>query len=321
MGTSGARDPVHIQWAPSDPPLELRAGGTTFGIMDERYLDLEADHFGINHELHLRVCVGEPEPWEDLACRLGLFAALLEFLADRPMPVTRQWRPMPALAEGAAVDHLFRPVVGVAPDDPDHVWLTLGVTTDRLEDALGAWCHLHTSSEGLLDLVIEEVRFRRGSSVIDRILRLSRILELLHRRRHPAAEPEDDDDAANVAAVLEAAPEGTEGWLRDRLGVSLIRLRQRLHELLADLGGGLDEVVVDPDRFARAVTKTRNWHTHYGDPSGVLVGDHAAYLAIRLWLVVRASMLLELGWTAEHVAELVRQDQTTGWIADRPLEP
>jgi hypothetical protein len=144
---------------------------------------------------------------------------------------------------------------------------------------------------------------------------------LLHRYRHPDAEPEQDDEADKIEQALEAIPAKLDGWLRDRLGVTTIRLRQRVRELLRDLDGRLDDIVVDPDRFARAVTKTRNWHTHYGDSSGVLEREHASYLAIRLWAVVRASVLVELGWTPAEAADLVALDHTSSWVATQPLAP
>jgi len=222
QGSNGARDPVHITWSPADPPLSLPAGEGRLKIVDERQLDLDQDRFAVGHVQHLRLTMPQADGWSQVAGRLGIAAGLLELLADRPMAVRRQWRP--SEEEQGCIDHFFRPVVGSAPDDPDKVWLTLAHVEGRLGDALRRWTELADAQRHLVSLIIEEVRLRRATNSVDRILRLTRILELLHRHRHPGATPEDDDEADKVNTALGAVPEELQGWLGDRLGVTIIRL-------------------------------------------------------------------------------------------------
>lgn len=269
-GTSGPRDPVHITWAPADPPLSLTLGDGTLEIVDERRLALDQDQFAVGHTEYLRLVLPRAEEWSSLAERLGLAATLIELLADRPMTVRRQWRP--TADDPEAVEHFFQPVVGRPPNDPDKVWLTLADVEQNLDAALAGWTQLFEARRGLVDLIVEEVRFRRATSGVDRILRLTRILELLHRHQHPEATPEDDEEIEKVEAVLSSTPADLQGWLRDRMGVSLIRLRQRIRETVADLPG-IEALLADVDAFAGTTTKTRNWHTHYGDPAGVADGE------------------------------------------------
>jgi ApeA N-terminal domain 1 len=312
--TNNPREQVAVEWTPTQSVPTMQCGGAIFEIVDGRHLQLDEDEFSIRHDLHLRVSTSQPATWEKLAYQLGLVSVLIEFLADRPMQVQRQWRP----GSGDDVDRLFWPLVGTPPED-DRVWLNHQDVVLRMENAVVGWHRLDAEPEGLVDLLAEEIRYRRRTSVPDRILRLARIVELLHRHRHPDAEPEDDDDVAKIERVLYAAPDKLRDWLRGRLGVSSIRLRQRIHELLGDLGGGLDSIVVDPKRFATIATKTRNWHTHYSDHKDVVEGEYAYYLAERLWLLVRASVLLELGWPPEEATMAANLDRKSAYIAQQPL--
>lgn len=317
QGSLEARDPVHITWTRADPPVSLTVGDTELEVVDERRLLLEKEtQFGVEHQEYLRLKLAQDEPWEQAAERLSLMAALFEFLADRPMPVRRQWRPGEADEED--VDRFFQPILGTQPRDPDRVWLTVTDVRSNLERALHEWTQLFDVQPGIVDLIIEEVRFRRSTNVVDRILRLTRILELFHRHRHPEAVPDDDDELERVEAVMDAVPESLRGWLGDRLGVTLIRLRQRIRETVAELSG-IESQLVDVDMFARTATKTRNLHTHYGDRSGVAEGEYATYLAMRLWLLVRGVTLLTLGWSPTEALALVSRDREVDWLAGQPL--
>jgi hypothetical protein len=285
-------------------------------VVDERRLSLDQEEFAVRHVDYLRVTLPQAQVWHVAAERLGLLASLVELLADRPMTARRQWSP--AQDDHDEIDHFFQPIIGKPPNEPDRVWLRLEHVRSRLENAVERWIRLLEARPELVALVIEEVRFRRSTNAVDRILRLTRVLELLHREQHPSATPADDAELDKVNAVMEAAPEELRGWLRDRLGLTLIRLRQRIRETVADLPG-IEALLGDVDDFARAATKTRNWHTHYGDPRGVVEGEYAAYLAIRLWLLVRGALLLALGWDATEAVTLVQQDHESSWVAGLPI--
>jgi hypothetical protein len=264
-----SRTPVKITWSPRDHPISLSEGVRTLELVDDRNLDLAQDHVSVEDHHYLRITLDDRRPWGEVAMELATGHTLLEFLADRPMGVRRQWEPSDGDGD---IDHLFQPVAGMPPDDPDKVWLTFDHVQSNISQAFRQWSHLFHNQRDLIGLVAEEVRFRRATNSVERILRLTRILELLHRHRHPDAAPEDDAEVTKIQSVLQAAPVGLEGWLTDRLGVTQVRLRQRIRETIAEFDGLLDHTVVDVDIFARVATKTRNWHTHYGDSTGIATG-------------------------------------------------
>lgn len=315
-GGAASRDRVDVTWEPQDPLVTFAVDGWRLEIIDERTLELYEDQFSVAHLERVRLVPPNPVPWDAATKQAGLAAGLLEFFADRPMSVERQWE---ELASGASIVHLFRPLVGHPPRDPERTWLKLRDVGSNLENALGAWVQLNAEQQPLVSLVLEEVRLRRASDAVTRILRLTQVLELLHRHRHPSARPEDDDEVQKTQTVLEATPEDLQGWLADRLGVSRIRLRQRIRETLEeDLQGSIDTVCGGRDAFAATATKTRNWHTHYGSESGVAQGLDASILAQRLWFTVRAALLIALGWTSGEAASLLVKDSGAAWLTGRP---
>ena len=314
-GGASAQDPVTLAWEPRQGAPDLEVAGGRLCLVSGRQVSLGEQRFSLEETAHIELHLDEAIPWTTATTPLRRFVALTEFFANRPMAAQREW----SFEHDLLVDHLYQPIVGVAPDDPDKFWLRLHDISGNLPNAFDQWIQLLDDKPELGALLVEEVRFSLRTNPVDRVLRLTRMIELLHRRRHPDAQPEESPDIERHREVIDSAPERLRGWLSDQLGLTRVKLRQRIRDILLDLDGGLDEFVRDPDDFARVATKTRNWHTHYGDRSGIADGEYVTYLAMRLWVVVRATFLLEFGWSPSDAVALVYRDGNTQWVQATPL--
>lgn len=316
VGPTTSQGPVTISWTPDSAVTTVPLPEGELRFATHRELDVSDDVAQVRHDVSLECTPRRAAVFSEPSEALHQVAALIEFLADRPFQVARETF---TDCEGYEVDYLYRPVLGVSPDRPDRFWLRFDDVQPNLAVAVARWTELSVGRREMVDLLVEEVRFSRRTNTIDRVLRLSRIVELLHRARHPDAVPPVSDETERIEIVLREVGEENRRWLAGRLGRDQVRLRQRVAELIADLDGSLDAALVEPDEFAAMVTRTRNWHTHYTNNKGTAAGFDSHTLAMRLWLVVRASILVELGWTAQEAGRLIAKDPYVAWLADRPL--
>lgn len=101
--------------------------------------------------------------------------------------------------------------------------------------------------------------------------------------------------------------EGEQLSPEERLGVSEIcerlshqneyKLRRRLDELLDDVRGLVEPVIPEPEEFARKVTNTRNYYTHYssGSMKGVFSYEELVPAVERLKFLLQLHLLRDLG--------------------------
>jgi hypothetical protein len=250
---------------------------------------------------------GDPRPVDQWAQELVEWLCLFAFLCDRP------FRPGQIFAEDETgrTDYYASWPEAAAPSGNPSLFL-LPETDGSLTTILAGWKGLLDGAHDLLDHLSEFQLFRERSTMIDQVLSLSRCLELyfdfsprFDSKYRPSAEHK-----AIVEEVIAALPE----TLRDRHGEwvrgSLMNSNQRrlvaqLEAILVDLGPevtaacGVDDTVA----FAVRAKATRNHYTHPSGPpdKGVPQGRDLVIHINRLWFLVRACVLRELGFKDEEI--------------------
>ena len=120
---------------------------------------------------------------------------------------------------------------------------------------------------------------------------------------------EPSEHLGRVDAVVTAAPDVLAEWADEILRpANFLRFSERLDELLERAGDIGTEVLDASPEFVRRIVKTRNFLTHQDDDKDVL-GDNARHWhgeALR-WINT-AVLMLELGFDATRVAQLVRRN-------------
>jgi hypothetical protein len=86
-----------------------------------------------------------------------------------------------------------------------------------------------------------------------------------------------------------------------------------------DLGDTATPVIRNPETWAKAVTDTRNYYTHYSDylQSKAAHGFDVVIMTKQLWWVVRACLLREMGFDNAKSIELFSFDNEQAWLVNQ----
>lgn len=191
----------------------------------------------------------------------------------------------------------------------------------RLPALLHAWERLLQDAPDLVNHLDRFQQFRERDNQADQVLTLARCLELLHDfgDRFESVLRSKDDHKRLVDGLLSAMPEHMRAehgpWIREALlQANRKRLVVQIQDIMSSLG---PEVVAachidDSAAFASLTKRARNHLTH---PTGPAPGDlpdgrDLVVMINRMWFVVRAAVLLELGCSsAEIVSALLRSSR------------
>jgi hypothetical protein len=170
-------------------------------------------------------------------------------------------------------------------------------------------------------MLAEYLAFGGHLNLADRLLLLARFLEVHHRRHQRSGEIPKQDHRQRVLDVLTSAPSQHQPWLEGVLEFSNnLRLQQRLIELCKD--SRFPREVLNGNRagFARGVTKTRNYYTHYSSSEKRKAAGSMplAVMVKRLWLLARSCVLQEIGFSPPEASEAIRRDYEWNWLCRQP---
>ena len=155
------------------------------------------------------------------------------------------------------------------------------------------------------------------------MLYLARFVEQYHRARHDSLRMPKDLFRARRKEVRDELGGEVGEWVYGLIEhANERRLAERLQEFIDDLGDVVADALPDAAQFGRTVTDTRNYYTHY---SGYLEtraasGWELVLLTKRLWVVVRALLLRELGFNAAESRTLLDLDGELAWLIIRARE-
>jgi hypothetical protein len=248
--------------------------------------------------------------WAELLVEhLCLFA----FLCDQPL------RPGHIYADGdpARVDFYASWPEPAAPRRTVPLVL-LPEVEDRLEVVVAGWSALLKKAHDLVDHVVNFQLFREQGTWTDQLLSLSRCLELyfdysprFDSKYRPTAKHRVLVD--EVTDLLPSTFAGEHGdWIRGALSnANQKRLVAQVEAILGGLGPDVLAAceVGDAAAFARRVKAARNHYTHPSGPpdDDVPDGRDLVIHVNRLWFVVRACILHELGFRRDEIATCLAQ--------------
>jgi hypothetical protein len=175
---------------------------------------------------------------------------------------------------------------------------------------LRAWLSLSADLATVCQLVFgnEYARFRPLDFTF---LSLAQAVEAFHRDRIGGIDVPDADHQRRLGVVLAGVPAEYRAWAQEKLQYSNeVAFRRRVRELVDRVGETMDFVGA-PKAFADRVTNTRNYLVHrtpeLAERAVDGIGRH--YLTEAMRVLLKASLLLEIGFTSAEVAGLFGDNQ------------
>lgn len=238
--------------------------------------------------------------------------ALLSFCLDEPLSPER----IHTMDGSRPVDLHLRWRENSAPSRPP-VLMTLDKVRDRFVQVAATWGRIQSEAPELMWQLIE-YQMRRGHRInADQFVLVARCLELYfsysERFESVMRPPEEHRQlVAQVMAGMSPALREQDGeWIeRNLLSSSRASLLAQILRILDSFDGevirycGIPE---DQEEFAKAVRDTRNFFTHFPSERPVRVPDGRGLVVLnhRLWFLLRACLLRDMGFEDPEVVELL----------------
>jgi hypothetical protein len=257
---------------------------------------------------------GEARTAHSWASPLTRAIGFFSFCLDRPMGF--DW--IGASQNGDRVTLFASWRSRTAPTNTVPILRSSSVNEEELAVAATSWSDLWTQAPPLMDH-IQALQMRRdGLTIDDRLMVLTRTLELYHRHatRFQSAVRSPSENKELREAILSCLPDSTRTaapWLGDAINeANRKRLSLLLEEILDDLGPEVAKACGISGRastFAKSVARARNFFTHPKKKvrKGIPHGLELLEMVHRLWFIVRACVLVELGFPRTFIASALTE--------------
>lgn len=237
---------------------------------------------------------------------------LVSFCLDEPLSPER----IHTIDGSQIVDFHVRWRENSAPSRPAPL-MTLDQVGDRFAQVADMWGRIQLEAPELMWQLIEYQLRRNDRINADQVVLVARCLELYfsYSSRFESVMRPPEDHRALVADVMAGmAPELREregAWIeRNLLGSNRASLLDQVLRILDSFGGevlrfcGIPE---DREEFARIVRDTRNYFTHFPSERPARIPDGQALIVLhhRLWFLLRACLLRDMGFEEPDIAELL----------------
>jgi hypothetical protein len=151
------------------------------------------------------------------------------------------------------------------------------------------------------------------------LLYLARFIEQYHRVRYDSLRLPKKTFADRRRAVRDTLGADLGEWAYGLLANANERaLAERVQELVG-IHASVLGTALGPNsaRFAQTLANTRNYYTHYSKrlEAKAATGLELIVLTERLWALVRACLLHELGFGAQEAGEMLALDPRLGWLS------
>jgi hypothetical protein len=312
------RDPLGVRWVDKQPS-RLAGGGLKIRLVQSP--QLSGTHWSVRFDAEVRAELRASRgrdtfAWHQAAEALTVFIGL--FLS-RPAQLERLEL---VDSRGRRVENRYA-VRELRGAGQGRTWLTAPLLGNYLAPALERWYAYRHDSYESFSMISEYVGFGGHLTWTDRLLLLARFVEVHDRRQRKGGRLPAEEHKQRVEEVVNSVPAPHKEWVRASLGFSNnLTLRERLNASIADLGPDLLPVLgnCSVDAFAKAVTDTRNYYTHYssGLRKSAAIEWPLALLTKRLWFVVRGLLLEEMRLPKPIVAEALMADREWQWLTGQP---
>lgn len=178
-------------------------------------------------------------------------------------------------------------------------------------DILATWLAVGSELDSVCNLFFS-VQYHPRMYLEQRFLNMVQAAETYHRRRRNNHVLPKLEHRARIRRIVSAAPEAERAWLQEQLAYgNEPRLRDRLTDLITLTEPVMLPLVGDAHTFARSVTNTRNYLTHYDQrlKDKHASGEELYRLTQKLSVLVRACLLNDLGVTPTQAATMFQRNE------------
>lgn len=260
------------------------------------------------------VLAGPPKTLTEWADYVMPALCLISFCLDEPLAPER----IHTLDRSDVIDLHVRWRENSAPSRPRSL-MTFDKVGDRFAQVADTWGRIQVEAPELMWQLIE-YQLRRGHRInADQFVLVARCLELYFscspRFEGVMRPPEEHRDlVAEVMAGMETELREREGeWIkRNLLNSNRASLRDQVLRIL----GSFDAEVLrfcgipeDHDEFAKTVRDARNYFTHFPSDRPARVPDGRALIVLhhRLWFLLRACLLRDMGFGEDAIVERLNE--------------
>lgn len=201
-----------------------------------------------------------------------------------------------------------RRLVKPRPDDKALDLRSFVLTLDDLpfEELLPKWLEARDTFAAARSMILG-LRYVRNGYIETRVVTAVAAAESMHRALDPAPPIPPAEFAELRKLLFDAIPKERKAWLSDRINKhsNVPTLKQRLLELVERVGDAGNELVHDPEVWAKAARDARNNLAHVGTADNDL--EHLHVVAEVSAAVVILNLLHELGVPQERLLKAVRE--------------
>lgn len=321
------RNPTTTQDVVSNYAVREERASVPFGEHQMQLLEIgTVDNSGDEAEVTVRwwmevVLTGPPKTLGEWTNFVMPALSLLSFCLDEPLSPER----IHTMDGSRLVDLHLRWRENSAPSRPSAL-MTLDKVRDRFAQVAETWGRIQLEAPELMWQLIE-YQLRRGHRInADQFILVARCLELYfsYSDRFESVMRSPEDHRQLVGQVIEGmSPDlrDQEGeWIEGMLlGSNRASLLDQVRRILDSFGGEVLRfcgIPSDREEFAKTVRDTRNFFTHLPSdrPTRVPDGRDLIVLHHRLWFLLRACLLRDMGFAESKVVELLAAAGQTHYL-------
>jgi hypothetical protein len=311
---AGPRESVTITWQ-SSPEVAVQLNDTQLVFDDDWELKGSVSDLRLRATPRVRLLSSTPVAATALDHLIGPLMVLIGVCLGRDVDV-EETRLL--LEDDLQARRLEGWRLVVTPSEELRPWLGIG-NLQPYQRTFERWFSLANELPTGLAMLAEFLRAGPATPSEDRLLYLARFVEQYHRARHDSLRMPKTEFRARREQVRDAVGGQLGSWVYDLIAHSNERvLAERIQELV-DLHATTLGPTLGPDAesFAQSLADTRNYYTHYSTrlKQKAATGLELIVLTGRLWALVRACLLHELGFPSDKAMEMLSLDPALGWLS------
>lgn len=316
-GPAGPRQKVTIEWQ-SSPEVIVELDNLRLIFDDDWELSGDARGVRLRATPRVRMLSSEPTPATVFDRLVGPLIVLMAICLGRDVEVDETR----LLLDG---DQQARRLVGLrvvlAPTAELRPWLGVGNLSPQ-QRTFERWFAFAEELPIAVAMVAEYLRGGVAKPSEEPLLYLARFIEQYHRVRYDSLRLPKKVFAGRRNAVRDTVSGELGDWVYGLLGYANERaLAERVQELV-DIHAGVLGAALGPNSasFAQTLANTRNYYTHYSKGLEAKAARELQLIVLtdRVWALVRACLLHELGFTPTESAQMLGLDPRLGWLSKQP---
>ncbi|GAA5196541.1 HEPN domain-containing protein [Microbacterium jejuense] len=202
------------------------------------------------------------------------------------------------------------------PEAGATVWIDFILSREDqpFDDLIPRWFELRDTFKAALDMVLG-LTYLTGGYLQTRVVSAVSAAEAFHRALKVPPPLSDAEHSSLRAALFAAVPDDHRQWLHDRTRYNQPTLRERLVDLARRPGPFMNDLVPNPDAWAKAAAQSRDGVAHFG-AAGHSRYDELHAIVMITAAVVTMNLLGELGISQERMRRALRENRDLRWTCE-----